>query len=70
MTTHKDNILDMATTTLANKPWVGISSTAGGGALSVMNVMTPYLEFSVIVMSFMIGVITLVGLARKHIFNG
>ena len=69
MTQHKDNILDMATTTLANKPWVGISSTAGGGALSIMNIMTPYLEFAVILMSFLIGVITLIGLTRKYIFN-
>lgn len=66
---HKNSLLDMATTSLANKPWVGICSTAGGGVLSVMDVLTPYLQFSVLVLSFTIGVITLIGVTKKHLLN-
>jgi hypothetical protein len=63
------NIADIATTALANKPWIGVASTTGSGALGLMNVLTPYLEFSTLVFGFCIGLITLIGVIRKHLLS-
>ena len=59
-------VVDMATNTLANKPWIGVTTASGSGTLGIMNILTPYLEFSTLVFGFCIGLITLIGVVRKH----
>ena len=63
----KQNILDHATHTLASKPLIGISATSGGGILSLMNILTPYLNFIVLLLSLAIGMVTLYGVINKYV---
>jgi hypothetical protein len=67
MVQHHENLAEIATTTLANKPWIGVATTTGSGALGIMNVLTPYLEFTTLVFGFCIGFITLVGVISKYL---
>lgn len=64
---QKDTFMDHATQTLASKPLIGISATSGGGILSLMNVLTPYLNFIVLILSLAIGIVTLYGVINKYI---
>ena len=59
--------MNHATETLANKPFIGITATSGGGLLSVMDVLTPYLNFAVLILSLVIGVVTLYGVINKYL---
>jgi hypothetical protein len=65
----RESFTEVATTTLANKPWIGLGATGGGSAITLMDLVTPYFEFAILMMSFAIGAITLWGQFNKHILK-
>ena len=69
MDTEHQGIIEVATSTLAAKPWLGAGAAGGSGAVSLMGVLTPYLEFTTLVVGFLIGILTLAGLIRKQFRN-
>lgn len=65
MDTEHTGIIELATSTLAAKPWLGASAAGGSGVVSLMGILTPYLEFITLFIGFLIGILTLFGLVKK-----
>ena len=62
---HKDNLLDATSTALANHPITATGTVVGSGAIGIMNVLTPYIEFITLIIGFTIGTLTLYGMLQK-----
>lgn len=62
-------LLDATTTMLSTKPWIGAAVSSGSGAVSIMGILTPYLEFTTLVVGFFIGLLTLIGLIKRQLIN-